>query len=243
MAKETLLRRVPQQDRGQRRVNKILEAAAQLFAELGYETATTNAIAARANTSIGSLYQFFPNKEAILQALAAHYLEHLGELYDTILTPETALLPLAVLLNRIIDPLAEFKASHPGFEAIVAGAYASPSLAATAVELQQVLIRRVEVIFAVRAPALDSNQLRLYATISVAVAEALFPLAESTSLISGTKLSPGGSRATKLPGEEARPPSFAPSTSLIPRAQMMAEIKRLLLAYLGPVIGVEGCDG
>lgn len=67
------MRRKPQQARGQRRVNTILDAASQVFSELGYEAATTNIIAIRANTSIGSLYQFFPNKEAILSAIATRY--------------------------------------------------------------------------------------------------------------------------------------------------------------------------
>src|SRR6266511_1332655 len=49
----------------------ILDAAAGVFADAGYERATTNAIAAAAGISPGSLYQFFPNKEAIAEALAA----------------------------------------------------------------------------------------------------------------------------------------------------------------------------
>jgi len=55
-AAERLMRRVPQQDRGQRRVEKILDAAAEVIAEVGVQAATTNAIAARAETSVGSLY-------------------------------------------------------------------------------------------------------------------------------------------------------------------------------------------
>lgn len=96
MAEEILLRRVPQQDRGPRRVEKILHAAAQLFAEVSYDAATTNAIAARAKTSVGSLYQFFPPKEAILQTLATRYLDQLRDLYDLVLTAEAAHLPLPV---------------------------------------------------------------------------------------------------------------------------------------------------
>lgn len=47
----------------------LLDAAAQVFAEHGYAAATTNRIAERAGVSIGSLYQYFPNKDAILHAL------------------------------------------------------------------------------------------------------------------------------------------------------------------------------
>jgi AcrR family transcriptional regulator len=64
-----LMRKFPQQMRGQQRVERILEAAAEVFGETGFENATTNLIAERANTSIGSLYQFFPNKQSIIDTL------------------------------------------------------------------------------------------------------------------------------------------------------------------------------
>jgi AcrR family transcriptional regulator len=89
------LRRVPQQARGAQRITKILDAADELFAETGYEAATTNAIAARANTSIGSLYQFFPNKEAIFTALAQRYATELSNSYDKVLGTEVFLNQLA----------------------------------------------------------------------------------------------------------------------------------------------------
>ena len=55
-------RRIPIQERGEQRVTELLEAAAAIFAEVGYEAATMRDIAGRAGASIGSLYQFFPNK-------------------------------------------------------------------------------------------------------------------------------------------------------------------------------------
>src|SRR3954454_8645319 len=63
-------RRTPQQQRSQLRVASILEAAGQLLEEVGAGALTTNAIARKAGTSIGSLYQFFPNKAAVLSRLA-----------------------------------------------------------------------------------------------------------------------------------------------------------------------------
>src|SRR3954471_17613134 len=89
-----LLRRVPQQDRGQRRVDLILDAASAVIAEVGVDGATTNAIAARARTSVGSLYQFFPNKDAIVQALAVRYTSAFEQLKDRVMALEVADLPL-----------------------------------------------------------------------------------------------------------------------------------------------------
>lgn len=62
-------RKQPQQRRSRATVDKILAAAAQVLAEEG-DGATTDRIAARAGVSIGSLYQYFPNKDALLLELA-----------------------------------------------------------------------------------------------------------------------------------------------------------------------------
>lgn len=65
----------PAQERSQFTVEAILEAAIQVFEEQGYAAGTTTRIAERAGVSIGSLYQYFPNKDAILVAIAERHLE------------------------------------------------------------------------------------------------------------------------------------------------------------------------
>lgn len=67
-------RKAARQERAQLTVEAILEAASQVFERRGYAHATTNRIAERAGVSIGSLYQYFPNKDAILVALARRHL-------------------------------------------------------------------------------------------------------------------------------------------------------------------------
>jgi hypothetical protein len=62
------LRREPQLERGERRVVQLLETAAVVLAESGYEAATMTEVANRAGASIGTVYQYFPNKEALVQA-------------------------------------------------------------------------------------------------------------------------------------------------------------------------------
>ena len=114
MATEPILRRVPQQPRGQRRIEAILDAAEQLFAEIGYDATTTNAIAARAHTAIGSLYQFFPNKEAITAALYATYGVQIVELWTTFKT-QTQGLGIEELASAIIDKFFTFADEKPAF--------------------------------------------------------------------------------------------------------------------------------
>jgi AcrR family transcriptional regulator len=59
----------PKRERGKQRVAALMDAGAELFAEKGYEATTMTEIASRAAAAIGSLYQFFPSKEALAEAL------------------------------------------------------------------------------------------------------------------------------------------------------------------------------
>ena len=68
-------RKRPRQRRSQETVDRILDAAARIFGTEGYQRTTTNHIAAEAEISIGSLYQYFPNKDALLVALADRHLD------------------------------------------------------------------------------------------------------------------------------------------------------------------------
>lgn len=84
------MRRIPRGRKGQERVAHLLEAAAQVFAEKGYESTSTADIAERAGVAIGSLYQYFPNKSALLEALAEGYLQESRSLFAS---PPKALPP------------------------------------------------------------------------------------------------------------------------------------------------------
>jgi AcrR family transcriptional regulator len=68
-------RRKPRQVRAELTRDRILTAAAHVFAEHGYAAGTTNRIAERARVSIGSLYQYFPNKDAILAELVIRHID------------------------------------------------------------------------------------------------------------------------------------------------------------------------
>ena len=66
-------RKTPRQQRGQETLDVLVAATAALMDEVGYEQLTTKAIAARAGTSIGSFYQFFANKEGVVNELVQRY--------------------------------------------------------------------------------------------------------------------------------------------------------------------------
>ena len=163
------------QVRGQRRIELLLDVAAQVFAEVGFDAATTNAIAARAGMSPGSLYQFFPNKDAIAEALTQRFAERLRET-QAIFGPEIEYLPLDELIDHVIDPLVAFHISHPGFQAMFSGSTVSPRLAAATHDFLQAVVRRTETLFAVRAPHLSRERRALCARISVELVRCLLPL-------------------------------------------------------------------
>lgn len=72
-------RKRPVQGRSEETVGYILEAAARLFEDLGYAGTTTNKVAELAGVSVGSLYEYFPNKDSILLVLAERHLAEDGE--------------------------------------------------------------------------------------------------------------------------------------------------------------------
>jgi AcrR family transcriptional regulator len=179
MGKKIAPRRSPKQERGQQRVDRILDAAAVEFARVGYEVATTNAIARRAKTSVGSVYQFYPNKEAILYALSNRYLELLRGLHDRVLGEQTNELSMPEFYDRLVDGIAEFHRSQPGFAALFYGSTTSPHLAAAAGVLHRECMARAEQTVAARLPTLPEEEVRMYAAINVEVVKSLLPLSET----------------------------------------------------------------
>ncbi len=78
------VRTKPSQARGKERVRVILAASLRLFKEHGIEQVTTNDIAAEAKIPIGSLYRYYPNKDAIIKALTELYVEDITTIFDKI---------------------------------------------------------------------------------------------------------------------------------------------------------------
>jgi len=153
MTEETRMRRQPKQARSQQRVEQLLNAAAQTFEEVGYVAATTNAIAARAGLPIGSLYQFFPNKESIMDALVERYLDELQQVVFVL----GENLPISVLVGQIIDRLERFHQSHTGFRALFLDADVEHRIEDTLIQLGTKIIGQY-------FPALDVTLCRQTAT-------------------------------------------------------------------------------
>ncbi|MFB8027892.1 TetR/AcrR family transcriptional regulator [Streptomyces sp. NPDC056465] len=108
------LRRVPVQQRSADRLARILDAGAALLDEAGYEQLSTRAVADRAGVPIGSVYRFFPNKRALVDALAERNLEVFAERVVAGLEaiPEQE---WRAAIDAVLDEYLAMKRSVPGF--------------------------------------------------------------------------------------------------------------------------------
>ena len=106
--------KAPRLERGRARVAALLAAGAAVFAEKGYDSATMTEVAARAGASIGSLYQFFPTKPLLAQALHEELLERLTALLEEVRAEGTAK-PAAAAVEGLFSRFGEFLEANPAF--------------------------------------------------------------------------------------------------------------------------------
>lgn len=157
--------KTPKQERGRKRVDRILDAASQVFAEVGYEAATTIMIAERAETAIGSLYQFFPNKEAIMKALVARYVAVWQAQTEAINIEAFQKLTVAEMTDQFIEPLREFIRHNRDFHVLFAGAQTSKELEAAIRPVDEMVMARTDAVFALLRPDLSTQERRRYGLI------------------------------------------------------------------------------
>jgi AcrR family transcriptional regulator len=126
-AESTPLRRQPVQQRSAKRVERMLDASAELLDEVGYEGLTTTLIAKRAGVAVGSLYQFFPDKRAVVQALAQRNLEHfIAEVHKRLGTVDTR--HWWDVVDSLLDIYLTMHREVPGFSTVHFGDPVEPRL-------------------------------------------------------------------------------------------------------------------
>jgi AcrR family transcriptional regulator len=105
-------RKRPLQERSQVTVDAILQGASQVLVKVGYERANTTLIAQAAGVSVGSLYQYYPNKDALFSALLRAELEQaLTRMRAAIAA--TALRPFDQQVRHLVATLCAYKAENP----------------------------------------------------------------------------------------------------------------------------------
>jgi len=124
-----VLRRVPVQARSRERVERVLDTAAQLVDEHGPEAVTTASIAVAAGVSIGWLYDFFPNRESVFDAVVERSFEKVMPIAEAV----HASMPSAdwrEALEAVVWTLFDFYRDEPGFRVLWFSRFQSAAMVA-----------------------------------------------------------------------------------------------------------------
>lgn len=165
--------RRPQRQRGHERVASLLQASAACFVEKGYDATTMTEIATRAGASIGSLYQFFPTKEALAQALMASYAEALQQRLQR-MAARAAAWDTDQLGTQLIRLLVAFRRRHPAYVALAESIASLPALRSMAIRQQ--LRDGLQDLLGRHAPQLPASDLRAAAVVVLQLMKAAVAL-------------------------------------------------------------------
>lgn len=170
------LRRTPSQERSATRVSRMLDAAGSLVAEIGYDATTTTLIAERAKVSVGSLYQFFPDRQAVVRALTQRNMEtFVGRVGELFAAREFANWWDAV--DAIVDAFVEMARTTPGFSVLKFGDVVDEHLLDGETPNDDVLARQLGGLLASAFGVAYEEELDLALAIVIKVGEALLDLA------------------------------------------------------------------
>lgn len=178
---DTPLRTQPKQKRGQQRVEAILNAATAIFAEVGYEQATMIEIAARADTSVGSLYQFFSNKESIIRALVDRYVAQANAVFEDIPAEAFTDMSMQAIVQAILVPLKAFIQNNQAFQVIFSNATSSAYVNEALRQMDERFQARVDSALAIGRPHLSAKERRKYCLVCMVVMKGLLAFAPQTS--------------------------------------------------------------
>lgn len=165
-------RKVPVQDRSRRTVEAILQAACQVLVRCGYERATTGAIAERAGVSIGTLYQYFPNKESLVASvIEVHFKEVVAIVESALQTHRDS--PLDILLLAIIRSSLDAHRLQPDLHKVLIEQAPRVGLYAQTIELSEQLSSLLREHLAKHFPSIPVPRLQMLAFIIETTVEAL----------------------------------------------------------------------
>jgi AcrR family transcriptional regulator len=146
---KTTPRKRPRQSRSRATVDTILAATARVLVKRGFDGLTTNAVAEAAGISIGSLYQYFPNKEALVAALIEKHVEDMNAAILSELT-RVAQLPIAQAVRAVIELTVEAHAIEPALHQVLTEQVPRVGRLAKLRELEAICERMVAGLLAMR---------------------------------------------------------------------------------------------
>jgi AcrR family transcriptional regulator len=174
------LRREPRQARSRARLAQVLAAADAILAGEGVEALTMRRIAERAGVPVGTLYQFFPDKGSVVDAVARAYIAEFDTLIDGLVS-SAADADWSDPVGRIVDEFVALYRSHPGYVALWSGRHLSPELARADEANNQLIAAGVQRLLADHAGVPDGAGLQLAVLVAVRTADALLQYAFTVS--------------------------------------------------------------
>ena len=170
------LRRVPVQGRSLARVHRMLDACAVLVDEVGYDGLTTTLLAERAGVAIGSVYQFFPDKRAIVQALTLRNLDAYVERI-TARIAAGSMTKWSEAVDAAIDEYIEMHRNTPGFRTLHFGDVVDRNLLDDERDNNAVIIEQLGGVLVQNFGLADEPHLYFSLTVAVEMADALIKMA------------------------------------------------------------------
>jgi AcrR family transcriptional regulator len=166
------LRHPPRQPRSRERLERLLDAAAEVLAQEGAQALTTRRIAEVAGVPIGSLYRLFADKHAIVEALALRWWRELVDLVEGVAEVD-AREPLDAVAAAVLEALAAGLRARPGFLALWFGGLRDERLRDVTRPLRGEFAAAVERTLAVHWPAISAAERRAAAEIAVLAGDGL----------------------------------------------------------------------
>ena len=99
-------RKTPKQQRSKSLTEAILEASTRILSTLGYDAATTNRVAEMAGVSIGSLYQYFPNRDALIAGVIERHLKKQKEAFEQVIASHDGE-PAELVIDHIVSDMVD----------------------------------------------------------------------------------------------------------------------------------------
>jgi AcrR family transcriptional regulator len=165
------IRIAPQQDRSSRRLASFLNAAAELFVEVGYEATTMTAIAERSGSSIGALYNYFPDKQAVALTLLGQYAHEMEEQWMPLME-RAENLTHREFASLFIERITEIFQVRPAYLRLLA----APIRLRRDPAAKRVLRVNIANAFRAKNPSLSDEQAVLAANVTVQLVKGLITL-------------------------------------------------------------------
>ncbi len=162
------IRVAPQQERSSHRLASFLNAAAELFAEVGYDATTMTAIAERSGSSIGALYNYFPDKQAVALTLLGQYAQEMEEQWRPLIA-QAEKLTHREFASLFIERITEILQVRPAYLRLLA----APIRLRRDPAAKRVLRANIANAFRAKNPSLSDERAMLAANVTIEMVRGL----------------------------------------------------------------------